>query len=160
MGKRASGSARTAIRAVFVHPQWAEADVARLGLTTMGGEAAPRGSTNPSCGSRPAEPGASYYVVSTRIDSSIAVFRFEASCSLLAVERARWCSKERVRTTRPFASFMTEMDAASLPSKTKVWVRRRPSHGGSSGRDQVRECVSWTAVPRSCVGVLTGQGWV
>lgn len=36
--------------------------------------AAPRGSTNPSCESRPAEPGASRYVVSIRIDSSIADF--------------------------------------------------------------------------------------
>jgi len=35
---------------------------------------APRGSTNPSSVSRPAEPGASYCTVSTRFDSSIAGF--------------------------------------------------------------------------------------
>jgi hypothetical protein len=34
---------------------------------------------------------------------------------------------------------------------------RRPSHEGSAGRSQVCECVSWAAVPRSCVSVLTGQ---
>lgn len=52
-------------------------------LPPQGEKRARRGSTNPSCESRPAEPGASSYPVSARNDSSIADLVYEASSSNL-----------------------------------------------------------------------------
>jgi hypothetical protein len=73
MGNRARGNARGAIRGCDrTTPQWSigRRHPARSRPNEAG--AAPRGSTNPSYESRPAEPGASCYVVGIRIDSSIA----------------------------------------------------------------------------------------
>jgi hypothetical protein len=125
-------------------------------LREIGG-AGPWGSTNPSCESRPAEPGASRYFVSKRNDSSIVDFD-----SRHRVRSSRWSElggeTEESRTTRASTPLTTERDVATHPSKTKAWVSAVPPHGGSSGRGQVCECVSRTAVPRSCAGALTGRG--
>lgn len=157
MENRACGSARRPIRGCDrTTPQWSNAGVTRLGPTETGRGCA-TGLDESVVRVPPGRTGCIVLRVSIRIDSSIA-----GSDSRHRARSSRWNELGgeigEFRTTRTSSTFVTEWDVAIHPSKTKAWVSAVLSNGSSSGGNQVCEYVSWAAVPRSCMGVLTRRG--
>jgi len=66
-------------------------------------------------------------------------------------------SSQRIARRAPLRPMQPKVMRRS-PIQYQGMGERRPSHEGSSDPDQVRELVSRTAVPRSCVRELTGRG--
>jgi hypothetical protein len=158
MGNRACGNVRGSIRGCARStPQWANTDVTRLGLYRISGRGCAMGFGESVARVPPGRTGCIALRVGIRIDSSIADFD-----SWHRARSSRWSGLGSgvagvTHDARLYDSRRRKGCGVSS-IQNQGMGERRPSHEGSAGRSQVCECVSWAAVPRSCVSVLTGRG--